>query len=357
MDASKPERKKIAEMSHVLMRKGRGIQGAKMKKDPLQKVRNASAIHRRDSFELAEERRKKKQTIEEKELQELLSRYGGARRNSCEREILDEPFCEDAFEEEFKEEDSAGRAKANLQPSESGARKPVRGILKTAKKHSQRNDNNGRRRVTFNKSAQLHFMPAHEYVAARRSRKGPWEPAPEHDELWDGDLQDFRPLPLTPKQLKDELRRKEREYMHDYGAQGLNFTYPPSSYEYAYSDADLDELDSYLNDSFSSSLDSQRLSSLLGKEPRVCYLCRPPLEWSATHVAAWVQDRVANGEFFFECFEKNFIDGPMLLQMEERDLRNIGIRKSSDRQAILSAKVQLKRDSFTRSSSCACATF
>lgn len=336
-------------------------------------------MSRRDSLDLAD--RRTKADTEERELKALLSKYGRLRSSSSDSmnsgrlgNTIPQPSSR--FEDETKDEDDDAddmsyRKQFGSSSSLKTAKK-VRGILSTAKAPSDRNLNHGKRRVSFNRMATVHHMPGHEQLAARRSRKGPWEPAPDHDELWDGDLQEFRPVPLTSRELRDLLVRKDHEIsaMNEYGSYGLSYTYPPASYEYSsYADGDMDELDSYLNEmSFSSSLDSANLSRAMSstgqslstastsapssaavyQDDRGCYVCRSTIDWTPREVGNWVRDHVAGGDFLSANFEENFVDGPMLLQMEERDLRNVGIKRRSDRAAILNSMEDLHRGCLTK---------
>lgn len=43
-----------------------------------------------------------------------------------------------------------------------------------------------RKQVTFNKSVTVRELPESEAEAAEETRRGLWECAPDHDELWDG---------------------------------------------------------------------------------------------------------------------------------------------------------------------------
>ena len=45
--------------------------------------------------------------------------------------------------------------------------------------------------VSFVETVTVRQLPAEEAEAAQDTRRGPWEAAPEHDELWDGDNKDF----------------------------------------------------------------------------------------------------------------------------------------------------------------------
>ncbi len=268
---------------------------------------------------------------------------------------------EDTYDEDFEEEEKVN----NSHEYASTAPKPVNGILSTSKGTS-RKWNRGKRGVTFNKNATLHYLPAHELLEARRSRKGSWEAAPEHDELWDGDLQDFRRVPLTT----DQLNRKLNSMRQQYDGQGyMSYTYPQSSNLYDYSgggSSGMDDLDSYMDDlSFDqySSADKYGTSdrnqggsssgsssgSFVNKKSRgACYICVGPIEWNSNQVSAFIRDHIAGGDYFCANFEQNYVDGPMLLQMEERDLRNIGIKRRADRQAILVAKHELLRGSLSQ---------
>ncbi|GBG29639.1 Zinc finger protein 677 [Hondaea fermentalgiana] len=297
----------------------------------------------------------------------LLAKYGRSSSLSEEREAdpVSSSRFEDEEEKDAEENSFHGESALSFAKRSRGvaSSKHVRGILSTAKPPLDRNPNNGRRKVTFNRMATVHHMPGHEQMAARRSRKGPWEPAPEHDELWDGDLQEFRPVPLTSRELKDLLQRRDREASFgadEFSAFGMSYTYPPASYEYSsYADGDMDELDSYLNEMpFSSSYDASRLSNSAishdAGSDHGCYVCQAPVDWAPRHVSSWIRDHVAGGDFLCMHFDEHFVDGPMLLQMEERDLRNIGIKRRADRLAILSATKEVHRGSLAKHT-CACA--
>jgi hypothetical protein len=244
----------------------------------------------------------------------------------------------------------------------------VRGILATAKSSQTRRWNGGKRRVVFNKTATLHYLPAHELASARLARQGSWEAAPEHDELWDGDLQDFRRVELTQSQLDRQLGG--RGGYDNYGGSQLSYTYPPArnapssasksaSYEYASGAGagDLDELDSYMDGLSLAPRGSVPTTKPLSLQPQAassCYVCLATIDWPVKQVSAFVRDHVSGGEFLCSSFEHNYVDGQMFLQMEERDLRNIGIKRRADRQAILDAKQELLRGLLSRQT-CTCA--
>lgn len=64
----------------------------------------------------------------------------------------------------------------------------------------------GTRRVHFDPVVRVAMLPTEERVDARRARKGQWKPGPFHDELWDGEILDFREAELTTEEFKRLMR-------------------------------------------------------------------------------------------------------------------------------------------------------
>ena len=52
------------------------------------------------------------------------------------------------------------------------------------------------------------MLPNEERLDARKARRGLWKPGPIHDELWDGDILDFREVELTVEELRQLSRRQ-----------------------------------------------------------------------------------------------------------------------------------------------------
>jgi len=278
-------------------------------------LKTKSSLKRRDSLEVT---KSKKMQSRKNSSESLISKYGG--------------YTDDfeSFEEtEVKEDENPNS-------------RNVKGILKANIPSPLLNRNNGKRRVVFNKMATLHHFPSHEVDTAREARKGNWEPAPDHDELWDGNMQDFRLVPMTPRELRKTLLREGQ----DMAPYFLNATYPPSQYS-TYNDntVDLDELDDYING----------LTMGETNEEASCYVCKPIKKWSVDDVAKWIKDSVAGGEFFSANFEVNKIDGSTLLVVEDRELRNLGIKRRHDRQSILMAKFELMQGQLNKTN-CECFT-
>jgi hypothetical protein len=64
------------------------------------------------------------------------------------------------------------------------------------------------RRVQFNPHVSVRRLPHEHYDAACKARDGGWKEAPLDDELWDGDMAQFRPKELMPEELKRIVRAK-----------------------------------------------------------------------------------------------------------------------------------------------------
>lgn len=218
---------------------------------------------------------------------------------------------EDNEEEEVKSEETKASENyiENLRktldrPNEKRKSMPSqKGILMKSDATQRISKNN---KVRFAKNVQIKFLPEEEWIAARRSRQGIWDPAPDDDELWDGELQDFRNLPLTEKEFKNLEKQKQMTFFQN--------TYAMMS--------GLDDVDSYLGD-----------YEDLGEGSR-----EPMVEWSVEQVGEWMRVHVPGGEYFAPILEECGIDGENFLSMGEKDLRNIGIRKKSSRKDILQAR-------------------
>ncbi|GBG33968.1 Hypothetical Protein FCC1311_101912 [Hondaea fermentalgiana] len=68
------------------------------------------------------------------------------------------------------------------------------------------------RAVRFSRQPEVRNLPEEEARDAWLARVGPWTSAPKHDEIWDGDMRQFRVQELTPAELRrlrfdDKLRR------------------------------------------------------------------------------------------------------------------------------------------------------
>ena len=63
------------------------------------------------------------------------------------------------------------------------------------------------RRVRFDPVVRVAMLPSEQRIDARKARKGAWKPGPVHDELWDGDILDFREPELSPEEFKQLMRR------------------------------------------------------------------------------------------------------------------------------------------------------
>jgi hypothetical protein len=63
------------------------------------------------------------------------------------------------------------------------------------------------RRVRFDPIVRVAMLPQEQRVDAKKARRGLWKPGPPHDELWDGDVLDFREQELTPEEFKQLMRK------------------------------------------------------------------------------------------------------------------------------------------------------
>lgn len=63
------------------------------------------------------------------------------------------------------------------------------------------------KRVRFDPVVRVAMLPSEQRIDARKARKGLWKPGPVHDEIWDGDILDFRDVELSTEEFKQLMKR------------------------------------------------------------------------------------------------------------------------------------------------------
>ena len=241
---------------------------------------------------------------------------------------------------------STSRSKANASKSRSRSKSKTR----LSKRRSGRGSSArvGRevkvpKQVSFSKTVAVCFVSdAEEDKAARR---GLWESAPEDDELWDGDLQDFRKVPLTAAELQNVLEQKklregeqrfileDEDYDKDQAwAIGVGLPLDDGNYyDFGYMD---DESEGYY-ESYQPGLGQRD-----GKVDQGYHgFMQIPLEkWSTDQLCMWLKLNVEGGEYFVDIFQEHAIDGALFTCISERNLRALGIKRNADRAAIVEAR-------------------
>jgi hypothetical protein len=66
------------------------------------------------------------------------------------------------------------------------------------------------KRVRFDPIVTVAMLPMEQRFDARKARIGLWKPGPPHDEIWDGDVLDFREVELTPEEFKQFMKRSSK---------------------------------------------------------------------------------------------------------------------------------------------------
>jgi hypothetical protein len=68
----------------------------------------------------------------------------------------------------------------------------------------------GGKRVRFDPIVRVAMLPSEQRIDARKARKGLWKPGPIHDEIWDGDILDFRDVELSTEEFKQLMRKSSK---------------------------------------------------------------------------------------------------------------------------------------------------
>lgn len=82
----------------------------------------------------------------------------------------------------------------------------------TAQSPSAIVEKKGEKKVTFYERVRVHRLPTNSRLEAWQSRVGMWQRAPHSDEIFDGDLNQFREMELTPEEWQQkqwELTKKQ----------------------------------------------------------------------------------------------------------------------------------------------------
>ena len=203
------------------------------------------------------------------------------------------------------------------------------------------------RHVHFSKMVSVCFISDAE--EDKEARRGPWESAPEDDELWDGDLQDFRKVPLTPEELHKLLERKAIMYgeggafaqRFDVGefqqdsswAVGIGLPMEDAGfYDFGYMDEQYYDAYHSMTPMFKGDVPSASRMNDGG------FMHVDMRRWSTNEVCAWLRLNVEGGEYFVDIFQEHEVDGEVFKRITERSLRALGIKRNADRSAIVEAR-------------------